>query len=174
MSRYLLSFCAAGAGVLLSAGRALAQCTPECRAVPEPAVEFFRLWLPAVSSWPALAPACSSDACPAAGLVPPGVSMFQSLFVVIDAMPDPFLWIGAGLLVVVVVGLQFGRDVAIAIGGILAAAGAVALGLWLLAAWYAVDPRFVVGLLVGVPAGVVLALALVALWASFAVAQSGE
>ena len=100
--------------------------------------------------------------------------MFQSLFVVIDAMPDPFLWIGAGLLVVVVVGLQFGRDVAIAIGGILAAAGAVALGLWLLAAWYAVDPRFVVGLLVGVPAGVVLALALVALWASFAVAQSGE
>lgn len=64
MSRYLLSFCAAGAGVLLSAGRALAQCTPECRAVPEPAVEFFRLWLPAVSSWPALAPVCSSDACP--------------------------------------------------------------------------------------------------------------
>ena len=91
--------------------------------------------------------------------------MFQSLFVVADGLPDPFLWIGAGLLVVVVIGLQFGRETAIYVGGILAAAGALALGFWLVAAWYAVAPRFVAGLAVGSVAGFLAAGGVVLGWA---------
>lgn len=124
------------------------------------------LFLPFVSSWPPLAPACSSDFCPAAGLVfLRGFPMFQSLFVVADGLPDPFLWIGAGLLVVVVIGLQFGRETAIYVGGILAAAGALALGFWLVAAWYAVAPQFVAGLAVGSVAGFLAAGGVVLGWA---------
>ena len=91
--------------------------------------------------------------------------MFQSLFVAADSMPDPFLWIGAGVLVVAVIGLQFGRDTAIMVGGILATAGAVALGAWLVAAWYAAAPQFVAGLAVGMVGGFLAAAGAVLGWA---------
>ena len=91
--------------------------------------------------------------------------MFQSLFAVADTMPDPYLWLGAGVLVVAVIGLQFGRDTAIMVGGLLAVAGAVALGVWLVAAWYAAAPQFVAGLAVGSAGGFLGALAVVLGWA---------
>lgn len=167
MRRVLLSIVAGLVGLLILSPSAAAQCTPDCRVIPEPAAEFYQLWLPAISHWLPLAPACSSDACPIVGLVfLRGFSMFQSLFVVADNLPDLYLWIGAGVLVVAAVALQFGRDTGIAVGGLLLTVGALALAWWLVAGWYAVDPRFVVGLGVGIAAGVALSFAAVVLWAS--------
>ena len=110
------------------------------------------LFLPFVSSWPLLPPACTSDLCPApASLL--GVLMFQSLFSVLDAAPVPVVWLTAGGIVTLGVWAFAGGRVAAWVGGLLGGAAVVAWAIYVVAAWYAADPRFVVGVVVGLIGG---------------------
>lgn len=110
------------------------------------------LFLPFVSSWPLLPPACTSDLCPApASLL--GVFMFQSLFSVVDSAPVPVVWLAAGGLVTLGVWAFAGARVAAWVGGLLGGAAVVAAAIYVVSAWYASDPRFVVGIGVGLLTG---------------------
>ena len=112
----------------------------------------FSLFLPAVSSWPPLAPVCTSDACGAAGLglVAPALGLGLS--------STAAGWIAAAAMVALLllgVYIFFGAYALAGLLRVLALCGLAAVVVLGFNAWYDAAPAMVIGVLLGFTAGVV-------------------